>query len=622
MEVELIEIRDFMAQTAPFDQLPAEALQQLPKQLSIRYLRRGTPFPPADAEGSYLYIVRRGAVELRDQRGELIDKFAEGELFTDACVESDIEQNFSGFTVEDSLFYLLPCHGLEQLRQRHEAFNAHFTQSQRERLRHAVEVLMESPRPGSDLMTIEVSELISRTPVTASPTTSIRGAAQLMSEQRVSALLIMEANKLTGLITDRDLRTRCIAEGLSTDEPVSAIMTRKLVKIAHDTPGFEALLTMTRLNVHHLPVVNRDGVQGIITNNDLIRYQSANAIYLVSDVRKCHSLESLSELASGLPELQLQMINAGVTAHNLGQTLSTVTDAVTQCLLNLAEKELGPPPVHYAWLAAGSHARREQTVHSDQDSALLIADDYQQEHAPYFTRLAEIVTDGLNRCGFFYCPGEVMARNPTWRQPYRVWRSYFNDWITKPERKSLMLACNFFDMRVIHGDESLYDRLHADVLRQSRDNKIFLAHMAANAIQQKPPLGFFRNFVLIHDGEHDNTFNLKHRGIIPIVDLARVYALSAGVPEINTVERLHSAADAHTLSAEGAENLEDALEFIATLRARHQAGQIRRGLKADNYVTPDELSQLERSHLKDAFSIISTMQDALEQRYQTGRFYR
>ncbi len=621
MDVELIEIRDFLAAHPPFDQLPAEILDHLPKVLSVRYLRRGTPLPPPDADLEYLYIVRKGAVELRDQSDELVGKCGEGDLFSSPCTSDAPDGRFIAMTVEDTLFYLLPCSKLEALRGQFPVFAEHFNNSIRERLRRALQALNESPKAGAPLMGVEVGELVGRAAVQVSPETTIREAARLMTRERVSSLLITDDSRLVGIITDRDLRSRCIAEGLSFERAVGDIMTRKLHKVARDAPLFEALIAMTRLNVHHLPVVDSGGVVGVITNSDLMRYQTASALFLVGDVNRCDSMEGLAQACADLPELQVQMIAAGATAQHLGQAVSSVSDALTKRLLALAEAQLGPPPVPYVWLAVGSQARREQTVHSDQDHALLLADDFTPEHDAYFARLAEFVSAGLDACGFFYCPGKVMATNPEWRQPYRTWRRYFDSWITRPDRKALMLASNFFDMRAIGGDEALYDRLHAEVLRQTRDNRIFLAHLAANALHNRPPLGFFRNFVLISDGDHAQTLDLKRRAIIPLVDLARVYALSAGLPEISTVDRLLAAAEAKALSQEGAANLEDALVFIATIRARHQARQIKRGEKPDNYVQPEELSALERSHLKDAFSLISTMQSALGQRYQSGRFF-
>jgi CBS domain-containing protein len=214
-----------------------------------------------------------------------------------------------------------------------------------------------------------------------------------------------------------------------------------------------------------------------------------------------------------------------------------------------------------------------------------------------------------------------MASNAEWRQPARRWRQYFDKWINQPEPKALMLSSVFFDLRAVRGPAGLLADLQADTLARSKDNKIFLAYMAGNALTHRPPLGFFRNFVLIAGGEHHKTLDLKHRGVVPIVDLARVYALAEGLPQVNTLERLQAAAGSLSLSREGARDLEDAWHFIATLRLRHQAGQLRRGDPADNFLAPDSLSAMERSHLKDAFAAIATMQTTLERRYPSGRFF-
>lgn len=619
MDVELLEIQEFLASHPPFDQLPAATLERLPKRLSVRYLRRGSVFPPADADQPYLYIVRRGALEVRNGQGDLIAKLAEGDLFHAACRSQEELSLMQGSTAEDTLFYLLPCADLETLREGNAEFAEHFDQSVAQRLRRALDAVVNAPSAGSGLMTLRVGNLINRPLVTAAPETSIRAAAQIMSEHKVSSLLIMVEDQLVGLITDRDLRSRCVAAGLPTDRPVREIMTERLKTVTADTVGFEALLTMTKLNVHHLPVMAGERVVGILSTTDLTRFQSANSVYLVGDVNKAKDLDALAEISAKVGELQVHLINGGATADQVGQAISAITDAITLRLLAIAEAELGPPPVPYAWMVGGSQARREQSSHSDQDNALLIADHMKPEDDAYFAALANRVNDGLNACGYVYCPGDVMARNPKWRQTLRIWKKYFNTWIQRPEPMALMLSSVFFDLRPVHDPEGLFEEIHDQVLNLSKANRIFIAYMAANAVKNRPPLGFFRNFVLIQGGEHDHTFNIKHRGIVPIIDLARVYALSSGITETNTLERLRTAAGINALSQEGAANLIDAAEFIGTLRMHHQAGQLRRGEQADNFLSPDEISSLERGHLKDAFILINTMQDSIAQRYQTGR---
>jgi CBS domain-containing protein len=620
MDVELIEIRDFLAGHAPFDRLPEETLEALPKRLQVRYLRRGSTFPPVDDDQPYLYVMRRGAVEMRDADGNLVGKLAEGDICVSPCWSTEPPMPLPGKTSEDTLAYLLPCSDLTKLRDKHPEFAEHFDQSVSRRLRKALDSMKPDGEAGTALMTVQVRALLGRALIYATPDTSIADAARIMSEARCSSLVITDSDRLAGIVTDRDLRNRCLAADLPATRPVREIMTAKLQTVNADTLGFEALITMSRLNVHHLPVMDEGKVLGVVSTSDLVRVQSANAVYLVGDIRKADSVETLAAISGKLSELQIQLVASGATSDQIGQAVSAVTDSITQRLLELAEQELGSPPVPYCWMAGGSQARREQSSHSDQDNALMIADHMHPEDDAYFAALAKIVNDGLDACGYIYCPGEVMASNPKWRQPLKIWTKYFNTWIKRPEPMALMLSSVFFDLRPIHDPEGLFGELHERVLDLSKADRIFIAYMAANALKHRPPMGFFRNFVLIHGGDHDHTFDIKHRGVVPIVDLARVYALSAGLDEVNTLERLKAAAAEGALSKDGAANLVDAIEFIGTLRMRHQARQLKRGDKADNFLSPDDLSPLERGHLKDAFSLINTMQESLGARYQAGRF--
>ena len=621
MEIELVEIRDFLAQRPPFDVLPEEQLNQLPKILDIRYLRRGSDFPPPESDQSYIYILRSGAIELLDEEDKLVEKLGEGGVYTTDCQLIDFGRAIRGEATEDTLLYQLPCSHLKVLRNAEPAFDRHFSESIRDRLKQAVRTLQNNG-DGSSIaqMTVEISHLLKKAPITADVSSTIREAAQLMSEKNVSSVMLMDGERLAGMITDRDLRKRCVAAGISPDEPVTRIMTSNLETIQENTLAFQALMTMTRLHVHHLPVLRNDNVIGMLTATDLARHQTTNSAFLATDVRKAETLQDLSNVSDRLPDLQFQLANSSATALHIGEAISSITDSLTVRLIELAEEKLGPAPVPYVWMCGGSQARREQTSHSDQDNALLISDEMKPEHAAYFDALAQQVTDGLNACNFVYCPGDAMASNIKWRQTLSVWKKYFNTWINKPDPMALMLSSIFFDLRPVHGDKELFDELQTEILSKTRGNGIFTAFMASNALQHKPPLGFFRTFVLIHDGAHDDTFDIKHRGIAPITDIARVFALNQGLKPVNTTERILAAAETSILSREMGENLVDALEFIASMRINHQAEQIRKGMQPDNYLAPDELSDLERRHLKDAFRVIQDMQETMENRYQGGRF--
>jgi CBS domain-containing protein len=379
------------------------------------------------------------------------------------------------------------------------------------------------------------------------------------------------------------------------------------------------MLAMAKLHIHHLPVMEDGRLAGMITSTDLLERRSSSAVFVIGDIYKRNSAAELAEVSKQIPKVLTRLQGASASAHSIGHVISSIGEAITCRLLELAEEKLGPPPVPYAFVVEGSMARHEQTALSDQDNGLLLSDEFRpEEHDEYFLAMAKFVCDGLDACGYEYCRGEIMATTPKWRQPLSVWKSYFDRWIDQPEPMALMHSSIFFDMRAIYGDVSLFEELNKHVLAKSAGNKIFLSYMASNAMALRPPLGLFGSFVLIRGGEHHKTLDLKHNGVVPIIDLARIYALSGGVPAVNTRDRLEAAAGGE-VSRDGAADLREALEFISTVRIAHQANAVRMGEPPDNFVPPGQLSAFERSHLKDAFALVRSMQATLEQRYQTGR---
>ncbi len=471
--------------------------------------------------------------------------------------------------------------------------------------------------PALNLMTTPVRSLIKRTPITVSPHISIREAAQLMSTQRVSSVLIVEQEHLFGVVTDRDLRNRVIAAGLDTSRPLADIATLAPMTIDVGQQAFDALLLMARHNIHHVPVLDGQRIAGMITATDLTEQHSTSAVFLAGDIDKQGSIEGLQAASRKIQQLQKSLAAAQASAYSTGHIITAITDAITARLLQLGEAKLGPPPVDYVWVAAGSQARNEQTAKSDQDNCLVLDDRYEPaQHGAYFKELASFVCDGLDACGYIYCPGEMMAMTDPWRQPQRVWADYFARWTSTPDPKALMLTCVFFDLRAVHGQSALLDDLRRDVLKRTQGNSLFLAHMVGNALQHQPPLGLFKGIATIRSGEHKGTVDLKHTGVVPIVDLARVYALAGGDNAVNTHDRLVGAAAGGAISEQSARDLRDALEFLAFMRIQHQARQITAGDKPDNYLRLDDLSNFERTQLKDAFTVVQSLQNVLGQRYR------
>jgi CBS domain-containing protein len=376
------------------------------------------------------------------------------------------------------------------------------------------------------------------------------------------------------------------------------------------------MLELARRNIHHLPVVEHGLPVGMVTATDLLRLQQASPVFLVGDIAKAPDVGTVAELATRLQWVAAGLIRQGISAHDAGRVVTTVGDAIERRLLALAEADMGPPPVPCAWLTLGSRARFEQALGPDQDHALLLHDDYRPEpHAAYFRELAERVAGGLATVGYPRCRGDKMATNPKWRQPLATWRGHVAHWVGTPTGEAVLEASVFFDLRHLHGDRGLTAELAATQRRAAQRAPIFLAHLAAHAASQHPPLGFFRGLVVDRSGAHRNTLDVKRGGINIIVEIARLHGLACGSQATSTIARLDDAVAAHLLSEVLAADLRDAWEFLAHLRLHHQAEQVRSGQPVDNRVDTSAISDFEKRHLKAAFGVIRAAQGALAQRY-------
>lgn len=616
MDAELSAVRDFLASHPPYEGLEPTALSSLVTTMSTVYARRGTEIIALGAGNDTAYVVRSGAVEIRDTEDGLVERAEEATTFGVSSVRNQAPSAYRMVAIEDSLLLTIPGDVFRRLLTRPE-MTRYFSVQSSARLRAAVSATKVTDSRQA-IFGITVRDLLGRDPVTAPPETTIREVARVMTAANVSAVLITEAQRLVGIVTDRDLRRRVVAEGRDVDAAVSTIMTRDPVTVPPDSAAFTVLLEMTDRGVHHLPIVDALGTPlGLISAGDLLRLGQASPVQLAADIARQPTIDGVVTVASRLPRLVEQLVTSDVSADDIGRATSAVADAAIRRLVALAELSLGPAPAPYCVVAMGSLGRLEAGLGADQDTAIIV-DDSGDASDQWYADLATALTDGMERIGFPRCPGDIMATNPRWRQTVAGWRQTFRSWMNEPEPTAIMEAQIFFDMRPVTGDVSLYASLSSDILTIAPRSTRFLAHLAASAVQRNPPIGFFRNFVLERDGEHRNTLDLKHGGIAAVVQLARLYCLTHGLAPVNTQTRLVAAHNAGAISQESTDNLSDAYEFICYQRVRHQGRQIRDGVAPDNYVDPDELSDLDKKHLRDAFAVVRTMQGALSTTYQLG----
>ena len=620
MDTALSEISTFISVIPPFDKLPDKILETVIKDISICYMREGESLPPKEVVDQRLYIVKKGAISYFSNNNELLGKYAERDICTKFCREASTEKVVV-ITDEDTLLYSIPYLSFIDKVKNFPEVTSFFLQTYEQRLNTKVSTLNEEAIINSSLLNTTIENFYHAPAATIDADISIQEAAIKMSEVGFSCLVVVDNsvnkknNKFVGIITDKDIRRRCVAKGLEISSPVTDIMTTDMTTIDINNSAYDALMLMTHKHIHHLPVTNNGKLAGMVTVTDLMNNEGHNAVNITSMVYKTKTVEDLVAISKLLPKLQVRMAKLGTTADHVGKSISAITMAFTIRLIKMAEEMNGPAPVPYAWLAAGSQARQEQFAHSDQDNALIISNEMTSEDDEWFLKLAIIVSDGLDKCGFIYCPGDIMATNKQWRQTQSAWNKYFETWVNKPHPKALLNSSVFFDLATVYGDSNLLKSVRKNMLEATKKNTLFIAHMSKNALQLRPPLGFFRDFVLVQDGENKNVLDLKHNGIAPIVDLARIYALSQGISATNTIDRLRAAAGSPAVTKASALNLIDAYEFLGMLRMQHQAQRITAGKAPNNYLSPKKISKLEREHLKDAFKVIKTMQDARQSVY-------
>lgn len=621
----------FLSRHHPFDTLDDQAGARLAAAMGVERHAHGAIIYGHRQAVDALRLVVQGHVELLSDDGDVIaqvgvgDSFGSRALFNEGIASQSARAGRGGAGQEaagqeaslpvvgargDVVLYTLPATLFLELVESQPAFRAFFGRFRPDRSQSASPPM----QAGGDASLVGVSlrSLMTPDPITVPLGTSIAQAAAIMAQRHISCVLVVDKDKLAGLLTTGDITGRVVAAGLDPQMPVEAVMSANPLSLSPDASGFEAMLQMSMRSIGHLPIVEAGRPVGILTRTNLVRRQQVSAVYMIGDIARLHEPAALAKVIGKVPELLTQLVGAGVEAHKVAQVITSITDALTVRLLALAEEKLGPPPVPYLWLACGSQGRREQTGVSDQDNCLMLDDAFDRaRHDAYFKALAAYVSDGLDGAGYFYCPGDMMATADRWRQPVKVWRSYFDKWVRRPDPEAQMLSSVMFDLRPIHGQQALFTGLQRHTLDLAKANSIFRAHMAANSLKHTPPLGLFRGFALIRSGDHKDTVDLKHNGVVPVVDLARMYALEGGVDVVNTRARLEASREAGTLSRDGASDLIDAYDLICTMRLRHQARQIRDGQKPDNFLAPSQLSAFERNHLKDAFGVIKGLQSAL-----------
>jgi CBS domain-containing protein len=588
---------DFLGRFAPFDGLEPADRDAIAAAARERAYESGENLLLEDGTPSeQLFVVAEGSVELVHQ-GEAVDVLGPGESFGHPSLLSGLAPAFTVRARERTVCILIPREAAVAVFSG-PAGAGYLATSLRRRMVQTGHVVHALPELG----TISVAELISRPPVFCEGAVSIRRAAQLMTDNHTSAILVRDGGNLS-ILTDAVLRERVVAGEMSAGSPVSLIV-RPAVQVGPERIAVDAVVEMLDAGTDHIVVVDAEKrVAGVLSAADLAGLETRSPFALRHAILSAHDEDELVAAAKRLRPLFLALLDAGIGPLDVGRVLSLQVDSLTARLIELSIAARGPAPSAWAWLALGSTARREFTLGSDQENALAY-DAEGDEVEAYFARLAGDVTRGLVRCGFALDPNEVVASNELWRMPARRWAEVFGECLETPDRSHLIRANVAFDFRQIAGALEATPALVA-VLREAKDHPDLLRRLARSATDFKPPLGFRGSLA------NGKGLDLKKGGTIPIANLARFYALSNGITISGTTARLEAVQAAGAIDAETGAALREAFEIVMRIRLENHASQLEAGAEPTNVVAPESLPPLTRAQLREAFRAIAHAQKLL-----------
>ncbi len=615
----------FLSDIAPFSFLPDEEVKKIASQIFIaHYPKDKILFVQGQSKVEYVYIIQKGAVERyyeENSQKRLYGVLSEGDIYGGISIL--LHNSISIRTlrlIEKSFFYILPKKIFLDICERYEIFTEFFTDTFGKRMldRSYAAIVANFMHPKEDALQFfnqTVAHIYNKDMIFCEKNMCIQEAAFVMSMHRCGSIFVKERKSFVGIVTNHDLRDKVIANGYDIQKPVSDIMSSPLSAVSVNALLFEAMMGMIQKNIKHLAVTDtNDKVIGVISNHDLLTAQTESPLFLIREISEAESITEIIAKHNQLPSMIKYMIHSGVKAKNITRLVTMFSDAVLKRLIQFALKDMGAPPARFVFMIMGSEGRKEQTLKTDQDNAIIF-EDVAKESEPsvkeYFLKFGEQICNRLNEAGYEFCEGDNMAKNPKWCCSLSLWKEYFSGWIHAAEPEDLLHASIFFDFRGAYGDMSLITELRHHLFASLEGWSGFFRYLTQNALHFKPPLGFFRNFLLESKGKHRDSFDIKS-AMMPIADFARIYALKNRIEETNTLERLHQLYLNNLLSWNDYNELEQSYSFMMQLRfVRQITSVIEENEKADNYINPKKLSNIEQTMLKEIFKRIEKFQGKL-----------
>ncbi|GGG50560.1 DUF294 nucleotidyltransferase-like domain-containing protein [Bizionia arctica] len=625
-----LRISDFLKNHPPFSMLQTEQLLAISQAVEVHYIEKGQiVFETETPVKDQFYIVKDGAIGLyRNNHSNLVDECDEGDIFGLRALMRQGTYQLSAMAMEESILYSISANLLTEyitVNQKASTFllqtfvsNSNFNTTD-SFIDGAIKNAADMPDFNEEL-----SASYSKNPIHCSPETSIQEAAKTMTLKRVGSIIITQNKKPIGIITDKDLRVKIATGTVSIDKPVTEIMSAPVITYPKNISVAEAQIAMLQHKITHLCITedgsNQSELKGVLSEHDIIVVRENNASVLVKEIKRANTTKELQLIIQKTQQLLNRYIAQELPIRYITSINSAIINSLTNKIIEFAiSKMVTAPPVPFAWLAIGSQGRQEQLLLTDQDNCLVFEDvspELHQQTQDYFLLLAKEITIQLNQVGFEFCPANMMGSNPKWCLSVSQWQAQFKRWITKPDQDNLMLCTIFFDFERVYGDSDMVDQLSDSIFKSIDSYEIFLNYLGLNALQNPPPLSFFRNFLVEDSGEHKDQFDIKARAIMPLVDAARLLILSKEIKAHNsTIARYTKLAE---LEPQNSDLYFACIEaFKNLLYFRTQQGLLHED--SGRYINLQTLSKANKLELKSAFKAVKAIQELIQVRFKLSQ---
>jgi len=620
----------FLQRFAPFNQMEHAHLAYLVEQCRLSFYAAGESIiKPSDGPVEYFYIVKQGRVvgerPHSARRGtETTFEITTGECFPLAALLGERATRTEHLADEDTFCLQLNKAAFVKLFALSSTFrdfalrgvSSLLDQVNQQVQRQAVETL------GTQYsLNTRLGDLAMRHPVTCGPHLPLRAAVALMDEQQVGSIAVVDEQGFPrGIFTLRDLRQVVADASADFAQPIAHYMIPDPFYLSPEASAFDAALAMTERHIAHICLVRDDALCGVISERDLFSLQRVDLVHLSRTIRNATRVEALVAIQSEITQLVERMLAFGASSTQITRIITQLNDHTTCRVIELTLEQMGDPGVPFTWLCFGSEARREQTLFSDQDNGILFEAKDDAEAALFRARLlpiAQQVNQDLALCGFTLCRGNIMAGNPELCLSRVEWARRFAGFIREATPEHLLGSSIYFDLRTVWGDDSGTVLLRQGILDQVAGNRIFQRMLAETALRLRPPVGRFREFVLVRRGaDRVATLDLKAEGLTPFVEGARLLALAHGVADGNTMERFRQLVLKEVIDPLDGAAYEEAYQFIQQSRMQQHQRQARENLPYSNRMDPDSLNDLDRRILRESLRQAKRLQSSLTLRYQ------